>query len=240
MVSISPDTSLPRSHSDADTSEPERRHHQTRLQSPDRRRQDRDERRYHERELVSPQRRDYEREVTSLESGYHPRRERDRAVISPDSRVYSDNSRNRSRSREVRSPDSRLYSDISRNSRSPDSRFCPDSSRSPDSSLVTQSLRSGLRLESAVDGDEDMNGDYRISDLGLIGSQEEESKDTVDNAPNYRPLQVDNVANHRPLQPRDPVSRVSRSHSQPSRGVRMRVLHNNAAKPRQKYLVSGD
>ena len=105
---------------------------------------------------------------------------------------------------------------------------------------MTQSLRSGLRLESAVDGDEDMNGDYRTSDLGLIGSQEEESEDTVDNAPNYRPLQVDNVANHRPLQPRDPVSRVSRSHSQPSRGVRMRVLHNNAAKPRQKYLVSGD
>ena len=99
-------------------------------------------------------------------------------------------------------------------------------------------------MESVVDvtdADEEMNGDYRTSDLGLIGSQEEESKDTGDNVPNYRPLQVDNAANHRPLGlSRDPVSRVSRSHSQPSRGVRMRVLHNNAAKPRQKYLVSGD
>ena len=99
-------------------------------------------------------------------------------------------------------------------------------------------------MESVVDADEEMNGDYRTSDLGLIGSQEEESKDTGDNVPNYRPLQVDNAANHHPLGvsrvSRDPVSRVSRSHSQPSRGVRMRVLHNNAAKPRQKYLVSGD
>ena len=162
-------------------------------------------------------------------------------VMSPDSRVYTDTSRNRSRSREVTSPDSRICSDISRSSRSPDSRFCPDSSRSPDSSLVTPSLRSGRRMESVVDADEEMNGDYRTSDLGLIGSQEEESKDTGDNVPNYRPLQVDNAANHRPLGlSRDPVSRVSRSHSQPSRGVRMRVLHNNAAKPRQKYLVSGD
>merc|ERR1719192_2082042 len=177
-----------RSHSDADTSDratsrsPEGRYYQTRLQSPDRRRQEGEvilaKRSYHERELVSPQRRDHEREVTSPESGYHPRQERDRGVISPDSRVYTDTSRNRSRSREVTSPDSRFCSDISRSrevtspdsricssisrsSRSPDSRFCPDSSRSPDS-LVTPSLRSGRRLESVVDvTDEEMNGDYR-------------------------------------------------------------------------------
>merc|ERR1719195_1115644 len=138
-----------RSHSNADTSDratsrsPESRYHQTRLQSPDRRRQDREERRYHERELVSPQRRDHEREVTSPESGYHPRQERERAVISPDSRVYTETSRNR----EVTSPDSRICSDISR------------SSRSPDSSLVTPSLRSGRRMESVVDvTDKEMNG----------------------------------------------------------------------------------
>merc|ERR1719195_949288 len=177
-----------RSHSDADTSDhatsrsPEGRYHQ----SPDRRRREGEAisagRRYHERELVSPQRRDHGREVTSPGSGYHPRQERDRAVISPDSRVYTDTSRNRSRSRDVTSPDSRFCSEISRSreATSPDSRICSSISRSrevtsPDSRICSDISRSSRSPDSRFCPDSSRSPDSSLVTPSLRSGRRMES-----------------------------------------------------------------